>query len=1097
MKRLLSVFWVALLVIGFVFTAMAEETVSGTCGENLTWEYDETTGTLTIDGTGSMNDFSTSRPWKEYEGEIQSVVIGDGVTNIGAYAFYNFDVLTSVTIGKGVTSIRSNAFATCEALSNIEIPDGVTDIGEYAFRFCVSLSSIEIPDSVTSIGVGAFQYCNSLSSVTIGKNVADIGFDTLLGKNAFSFSKNISGFSVDSENAVYSSDENGVLFNKDKTELIIYPSGNKRTSYEIPDSVTTIAIEAFYNSGSLESIAIGDNITSIGRFAFNNTSVYNNGANWENDVLYIGNYLIKANGNLSGVYSVREGTRIIADSAFEQCTNLTNVLIPDSVTAIGKEAFCYCSGLESAAIGNGVKIIGDGAFLDCTGITGELVIPDSVKSVGSGAFEDCLITSVKIGSGLESIGSDDFPYNHLESIIVSKDSPYLCTEDNVVFSKDKSIIFKYPMTKQGNYILPDSVKVIKSYAFSGFKGKLMINTVLDEIEHNAFASVVLSDRTLCSVYFMAGQPLLSYTDSFEKPYIYLYYYSGNGENWIFDEDGLWNGYDVYPYEDGETVEFDPSLYVASGYCGDNFGDGKNLAWMIDENGTLTIKGKGHMRDYGYKKFHTGEHDITDAPWSDYYYDVNKLVIEDGVMGIGNNAFFVMNTLKGELIIPDSVKRIGESAFRACSGFEGELVIPEGIKDVGSMAFYGAYGFSSLKLPSSFIGTPGLRMGGLLETTVHKDNKQFCSVDGVVFSKDMKKLIAFPEARTGSYTVPETVETIDANAFYESLLSEIILPAGYTENFKNSVFYNAEKLESLKYHEDNEKYCSVNGAVLTKDGKTFLYVPKGKTGSYTVPDTVETIVQYAFRYTCLSEIIIPESVKTIQRQAISINTDSLLSVIVKSGGTEMNSYFARVLNNENKHGINVYFLNGEPELQTGNNFVTGLVNLYYLAGTEDKWTFDDNGLWNRYTVTKFYGFGVEDSTDHSTHNTEIRNESECTCTDYGYTGDKFCADCGFVYEVGNTTAPCHKHTLATVVEPTCTEDGYITYICECGDTYTVDSNATGHSVNGDGVCDNCGELIEEPTALDRIIKILENIFASIIKFFISIFNFLYGILGNIL
>lgn len=74
MKRLLSVFWVALLVIGLAFTVMAEESASGTCGENLTWEYDETTGTLTIDGTGSMNDFSTSRPWKEYEGEIQSVV---------------------------------------------------------------------------------------------------------------------------------------------------------------------------------------------------------------------------------------------------------------------------------------------------------------------------------------------------------------------------------------------------------------------------------------------------------------------------------------------------------------------------------------------------------------------------------------------------------------------------------------------------------------------------------------------------------------------------------------------------------------------------------------------------------------------------------------------------------------------------------------------------------------------------------------------------------------------------------------------------------------------------------------------------------------
>jgi hypothetical protein len=96
-----------------------------------------------------------------------------------------------------------------------------------------------------------------------------------------------------------------------------------------------------------------------------------------------------------------------------------------------------------------------------------------------------------------------------------------------------------------------------------------------------------------------------------------------------------------------------------------------------------------------------------------------------------------------------------------------------------------------------------------------------------------------------------------------------------------------------------------------------------------------------------------------------------------------------------------------------------------------------------------------------------------------------------------TAPCHNYT-STVIPPTCTEQGCTTYTCDkCGDIYTLNSDAMGHSVNDDGVCDTCGELIEEPTVLDRIIKILENIFASIIKFFISIFNFLYGILGNIL
>lgn len=848
MKRLLSLFCVALLVIGFAFTVTAEESASGTCGENLTWEYDDAAGTLTISGTGPIDDYSPyNRPWGKYEDKIESVIIGDAVTRIGNNNFYGCDNLTSITFGNGVTAI-----------------------GESAFQFC-------------------------------------------------------------------------------------------------------------------------------------------------------------------------------------------------------------------------------------SGITGELVIPDGITSIESRAFADCAITSVKFGSGIKTVGTDEFTYNRIESFSVSEESLYLSAENGVLFSKDKSAIIRYPMPKQGNYILPDSVKVIKSYAFSGFKGKLIINTVLDEIEHNAFASVVLSDRTLCSVYFMAGQPLLSYTDSFEKPYIYLYYYAGNGENWIFDEDGLWNGYYVYPYEDGETVEFDPSLYVASGYCGDNFGDGKNLAWMIDKNGTLTIKGKGQMRDYGYKKFHTGEHDITDAPWSEYYYDVNKLVIEDGVMGIGNNAFFVMNTLKGELIIPDSVKRIGESAFRACSGFEGELVLPEGVKTLGNMAFGGCNNIYCVNLPSTYAGPFNAQifdMENLLEINIHEDNKLFCSVEGVVLSEDMKKLIIVPGGKTGSYTVPETVETIEAYAFYKSLLSEIILPAGYTENFKNSVFHNAENLKSLKINENNEKYCSVNGTVLTKDGKTLLYVPKGKTGTYTVPETVETIARTAFNKTGLSEIIIPENVKTIEDEAISTPKDKYVSVIIKGNKTAMERYSVKAPNSGTKIGAGIYFLNGEPDFDKQRSFGSGPVSLYYLAGTEDKWGFDDNGLWGKNTVTKFYGFGVEDTTDHSNHNTEIKSKLDCTCTDYGFTGNKFCADCNVVYEVGVMTAPCHNYT-STVIPPTCTEDGYTTYTCECGNTYILDSQATGHSVNDDGVCDACGELIEEPTVLDRIIKILENIFASIIKFFISIFNFLYGILGNIL
>ena len=729
-----------------------------------------------------------------------------------------------------------------------------------------------------------------------------------------------------------------------------------------------------------------------------------------------------------------------------------------------------------------------------------VVIGDGVTSIGQSVFDGFdSLKSVKIGSGIKNLGADEFSDKQIESFTVSEENPYLSTENGVLFSKDKSAIIRYPMAKQGNYTLPDSVKVIKSYAFGGCDDKIIINTVLDEIEPEAFASAGMSNTT-CSVYFTAGEPLLSYADSFDKPYVLLYYLKETEDKWTFDEYGLWNGYDVYPYEEAEDVDFDPGLYVASGYCGDNLSDGKNLAWMIDENGTLTIKGKGYMKNYGYKKFHTGEHDITDAPWSEYYYDVNKLVIEGGVTGIGNYAFFVMNTLKGELTLPDSIRRIGESAFRACDGFEGEIVIPEGVKTLGNMAFGGCNNICCVNLPSAYAGLFNgqiFDMENLLEINIHEGNKLFCSVDGAVLSKDMKKLITVPRGKTGSYAVPETVETFDTATFNKCSLSEIVLPAGYTEEFNYSKFSSLDKLESIEYHKDNTKYCSVDGAVLTKDGKNILYVPNGKTGTFTVPVTVETITGNTFRNTGLSEIIIPENVKTIGADAIRVPSGNYVTVIIKGNGTVLERHFIRVPNNGSNAGADVLFLNGEPKIDKYNTLFSGPINLYYLAGTEDKWTFDGNGLWGKHTVTKFYGLGVEDTTDHSGHNTEIRNKYDCTCTDYGFTGNRFCADCNVVYEVGVMTAPCHNHTLTTVVAPTCTEDGYTKYTCECGDTYTLNSEATGHSLNDDGVCDTCGELIEEPTVLGRVLKVIENIFAFIIKTFTDVFDFLYGILSNII
>ena len=165
--------------------------------------------------------------------------------------------------GYPVTSIGNYAFEDCDSLTSVTIGDSVTSIGDYAFKSCDSLTSITIPDSVTSIGNSAFESCYSLTSIT-----------------------------VDSANKYYSDDGYGVLFNKDKTTLIQYPIGNSRSSYSIPDSVTSIGNYAFEYCDILTSITIPDSVTSIGNYAFdlcyNLKDVYYNGTEEQWKAISIG-----------------------------------------------------------------------------------------------------------------------------------------------------------------------------------------------------------------------------------------------------------------------------------------------------------------------------------------------------------------------------------------------------------------------------------------------------------------------------------------------------------------------------------------------------------------------------------------------------------------------------------------------------------------------------------------------------------------------------------------------------------------------------------------------------------------------------------------
>ena len=460
-KRLLALFLAVALVCALLpatlLTASAA-TYSGACGENLTWTLDTETGVLTISGTGEMSFYGysgESAPWYSYLDLIKSVIICDGVTSIGDNAFRNCATLTSVTITDSVEIISYGAFSGCTALTSIVIPDSVTSIGAYAFydtayynddsnwtddvlyianhlieardslagvyyvktgtktitddafEDCTGLTNLTIPNSVTSIGEFAFHNCTGLTSIAIPDSVTSIDFA------AFAKCTGLTSITIG----------NGVT----SIGVSVFSGCTGLTSITIPGSVTSIDAYAFSGCTGLMSITIPDSVTGINRSTFDNTGYYNDETNWTDGVLYIGKYLIVARNSLAGAYSVSSGTKTIAEYAFYDCTGLTSVTIPDSVTIIGDGAFNDCTGLTSVMIGSGVTSIGNHSFNGCTGLTNvtipgsvtsisefafrtctslkSITIPDSVTEIGRGAFENCTaLTSIAIPDSVTSIG---------------------------------------------------------------------------------------------------------------------------------------------------------------------------------------------------------------------------------------------------------------------------------------------------------------------------------------------------------------------------------------------------------------------------------------------------------------------------------------------------------------------------------------------------------------------------------------------------------------------------------------------------------------------------------------------------------------------
>ena len=796
MKKVISLFLSIMMLLsitaGIDFSAYAN-TYSGSCGTNVKYTFDDSTGILEISGTGKMNNYTSSNKPPYFSNsvviinEIKKVIINNGVTSIGNCAFYERTKLTSITIPDSVTSIGSSAFNGCTGLTSITIPDSVTSIGSSAFNGCTGLTSITIPDSVTSIGYKAFYGCSSLTNITIPDGVTSIGDSAFSGctglkeltmpcsakiynsQNTFYNCTNIEKVTLTKGTGKmqnYGKDSSGSATNTYYQYTPWYISRNSFKKLVIEDGVSSIGNYAFSYCTGLTSITIPDSVTSIGSSAFSgcsgltrvNISDLKSWCNTSfgdvssNPLLYAHNLYL--NNSLLTSITIPDNVTSIGSYAFAYCSSLTSITIPDSVTTIGSYAFYGCTGLTSVTIPSSVTSIGDYAFRDCTGLT-SVTIPDSVTSIGDYAFYGCTgLTSITIPDSVTSIGNYTFyRCNGLTSITIP---------DSVTSIGEYAF---YNCSSLTNVTIPDSVTNIGDHAFYNCSSLTSI-TIPDSV--TSIGNFAFYDCTCLKELTMPCSAK------------------------------IYNSHTFYNCTNIEKV-------------------------------TLT-KGTGKMQNYG--KDSSGSATNTYYQYTPWYISRNNfktLVIEDGITSIGSYAFSGCTGLT-KTTIPDSVTSIGSDAFSGCTGLTS-ITIPDSVTSIGDNAFYGC---GTIIYPGTASGSPW-----------GADVRYSIIDNGFAYNDNEKTQLAKYLGNESVVVIPDGVTSIGSSSFrgYTGLTS-ITIPDSVT-NIGNYAFYGCTGLTRITIPDS-----------VTSIGDFAFSVCTGLT-SITIPDSVTNIDGYAFySCTELKELTMP-------------------------------------------------------------------------------------------------------------------------------------------------------------------------------------------------------------------------------------------------
>lgn len=704
--------------------------------------------------------------------KITHIIISDNVRSIGSFALEQTNIST-VTLGKKVETIGYDAlkssglqnyivdeenmfFSNDERgvlfnknkttlydypLENHEetyvIPDTVEVIEGLAFSGSDYLKSITIGDSVTDVGHSAFSSCDILETVIIGKKLKNIPED------AFSSSNKITNFVVDEENEMYSNDEDGVLYKNEKTELVKYPSGNKRSSYTIAETVNRVSGKAFYYCNYIEKLVITDNVRELDVSAF-----------------------VCCN-NLKSV-TIGKGLTTIGDGAFYQCVSLTgftvdsgndnflsdeegvlfnkdktkliqypigkentSYIIPSSVITVGKYAFDSCKNLITVSGGAKVKYIEYRAFYYCTNIT-EISLGGNIISVGRYAFYYCYSLKTVNYQGTEtqwnkvSVDGDnhwltDCTFNYVDGIV---------RDDGLIESGNCSENVYYTLNEDGLlYIFGEGI-MYKGNNPPWESRKDLIKTVI--IENGVTSIGDAAFRYLTNVESITIPDTVTYIGY-----------------WVFDN-----------CTSLEKLIIPDSVTFIDEGCFDGCTNLKEVK--------LPAKATG-MGGFDFRSCSSLE----------------RVTIPEGVTDIANRCFYNCKSLK-EVLLPESVTSIGEFAFAGCNNLES-VNIPENVKSIGEWAFWACSSISEIVIPYGVeaISYRCFNTCTSLKKVVIPDS--VTSIESCAFN-----LCYILE----DFEIPEGVTTIGEHAFMNCKeIESITIPESVTV-IEKEAFNQCDKLKSV-------------------------------------------------------------------------------------------------------------------------------------------------------------------------------------------------------------------------------------------------------------------------------------------------------------